>query len=134
MGTVIEFPAHPRQYTRVAFDQPVALIHRNSTVVTAQGANISQSGLQVITDRYTVDSLLRYEVPLNAKNAPQVDAHFRLASGGEMLKVDAHCRLVYVFDMDDGRHAMGLNFEDLDPASRENVLIFLSGGRQRSHL
>jgi len=99
-----------------------------------QGANISQCGLQVITDRYTVDSFLRYEIPLSAKNAPQVDAHFRLAVGAEMLKVDAHCRLVYVFDMEDGRHAMGLSFEDLSPASRQNLLAFLNGRRLSSQL
>ena len=106
MGNVIDFPVNPRRHPRVAFDQPVALIHRNSTAVTVQGVNISQCGLQVVTDRYTVDSLLTYEVPLNTRNAPSIDAHFRLPVNTEMLKVDAHCRLVYVFDMEDGK-AMG---------------------------
>ena len=134
MGTVIDFPVHPRRHPRVAFEQAVALIHRNSTVVSVEGVNISQSGMQVITDRYTVDSLLRYEVPLNAQNAPRVDAHFRLPVDTENLKVDAHCRLVYVFDMEDGHHAMGLNFEYLAPASRENLLLFLNDWRMTSEL
>lgn len=134
MGTVVDFPVHRRRHPRVTFDQPVALVHKNSTVVTVQGVNISQSGLQAIADRYTVDSLVRYENPLSAQNSPAVDAHFRLAVDHEMLKVDAHCRLVYVFEMEDRKHALGLSFEYLAPASRDNLLHFLNSSRLMSQV
>ena len=130
MGTVVNFPHARRRNTRVPFDQPVALVHGNSTVATALGADISIRGLQARCDRYTIDSLVRRDASLRGEASPHIDVHFRLPVGSNLLKVDARCRLIYVVELDAGEHALGLHFEVLEGIARANLMLFLSESQE----
>ncbi len=110
MAQILQFPRQRRRHRRARICQPVALVHDNATVATATAVNLSHGGLQVLCDRYTVDSLRRSDEPLGGPATPRIDAHFRLPLSFGLVKIDCECRLVYVSEVSEHACLMGLEF------------------------
>ncbi len=111
MNNVIPLRKRKRQFRRVRIAQPVALVHTNGTVATALASDISQGGLQLRCDRYTIDSLHLSDTPPNPRRAVRLDLHFKLPLHSGLVKVDAECRLIYVVDAPEpDAYLMGVQF------------------------
>ncbi|MFT5392689.1 MAG: hypothetical protein ACI8PT_002887 [Gammaproteobacteria bacterium] len=128
MGIVIPLRrrATKRMHKRVTLMQPVALVDGFGTVATAQIADISPGGLQVLCERYTMDSLHLSDRPPKASRAVPIDVHFKLPLSSGLVKLDVECRLVYVVPEGDlGEFVMGLQFLRFHYAGAHIVERFL---------
>jgi len=125
MGVVVALRRRKRRFSRVAIEQPVALVHANGTVATTLGYNLSQGGMQVRCDRYTADSLYPSRMGPGRPRRVRIDAHFKLPLGSGLVKLDVECRLVYVNALPDGWYALGLEFVRFHYAGAAVVEKFL---------
>jgi hypothetical protein len=134
MGIVIPLRrrATKRLYKRVTLMQPAALVDEFGTVATAQITDISPGGLQVLCERYTMDSLHLSDRPPKASRAVPIDVHFKLPLSSGLVKLDVECRLVYVVPEGEageageaGEFVMGLQFLRFHDAGAHIVERFL---------
>ncbi len=129
MGQVIPFSRGSRVRPPVRVSQPVALVHDNAAVATSMAVNISPHGLRVLCDRENSDALCLDQAQPSADAPPRIDVHFMLPVGGDLVKVDAHCRLAYVAKVNTQTFAMGLEFTTLDGLTRHRIHEFLREAR-----
>lgn len=125
MAQVLQFPIQRRRYPRVRIQQPVALVHENSTVVTGLATNVSGGGVRVLCDRYAADSLVTHHGRPGGAG-PRIDAHFMLPLATGLAKLDVQCRLAYMVDLEDGQVLMGLEFLRFHHDGRAYLCAFLN--------
>lgn len=125
MGDVLPFPKRRRRHPRTEIRQPVALVHGNGTVATVLGINVSLGGLQVICDRYTLDTLLPCRTLGRSPVGTPIDAHFKLPLSAGMAKLDLGCRVAYIAQAEPPSFLVGLEFARVTAGSRETLEAFL---------
>jgi hypothetical protein len=112
-----------RSYPRVVIETPVSLSLPGSKVIEAQVYDISFEGLQIHCDQETA-ILLRNENPAD------IEISFTVPLNEKPSDIKARCVIMYILELINETHAMGLKFTGIEAENLQGVRQFIESSME----
>jgi hypothetical protein len=111
---------YKRSYPRVVLDSPVSLkLSRFSRAVEATAHDISFEGLRIHCDRKTAE-----RIKDGGENA-RIEVTFKLPFEDKKEAIKARCAIMYMLQLIDDTHAMGMKITDIDIKKQMDLNKFI---------
>lgn len=113
-----------RSYPRVVIETSATLILPGAQVTgSARAYDISFEGLQIHCDRETA-------ILLQKENISDLEVSFTLPYRDNPADIKARCAIMYILELIDDTHAMGLKFADMGAGNLQQVRQFIESSME----